>query len=59
MLSALSFLASVFAIAGCIILTVVGFVTVAHLFVQDFIDRHERRFHRDDGKRTAASTDGK
>ena len=52
MLSALSFLASVFAFAACMILVVVGFITVAHLFVQDFIDRHEHSFHRDDGKRT-------
>ena len=59
MLSALCFVASVLAFAGCIILTIVGLVTVAHLFVQDFIDRHERRFHRDDGKRPAAGTDGK
>lgn len=52
MLSAIGFFASVLAITACMILVVVGFVTVAHLFVQDFIDRHERRFHRDDGKRT-------
>ena len=58
MLSTLAFFVSVFAIAGCIVLTVIGVVTVAHLFVQDFIDRHERRFHRNDGKR-AAGTDGK
>jgi hypothetical protein len=40
------------------VLVAVGIVSLGHLFVQDFIDRHERRFHRDDGKRTN-STDGK
>jgi hypothetical protein len=59
MLSAISFLATVFVIAGGIILVSVGIVALGHLFVQDFIDRHERRFHRDDAKRTAAGADGK
>lgn len=59
MLSALGFVASVFAIAISIILVVVGFITVANQFVQDFIHRHERRCHREDGTRSTASTDGK
>lgn len=59
MLTVISSIATVFALAGCIVLVAVGIVSLGHLFVQDFIDRHERRFHRDDGKRTTTSTDGK
>jgi quinol-cytochrome oxidoreductase complex cytochrome b subunit len=45
----------------CIILLIVGLITLAHLFVQDFIDRHERRHHRRDADRdaTTPTTDGK
>jgi hypothetical protein len=43
------------AIMTCIILLIVGLITVAHLFVQDFIDRHERRHHRRDSERTSVT----
>jgi hypothetical protein len=60
MLTIIGSIATVFALAGSFVLVAVGIVALGHLFVQDFIDRHERRFHRDDGKRsTTSSTDGK
>lgn len=43
------------AFMACIILLIVGLITIAHLFVQDFIDRHERRHHRRDGERAAST----
>lgn len=42
---------------GYLLSTTIGML--ATLFVQDLIDRHECRFHGDDGKRSAAGTDEK
>ncbi len=53
-----SFISFMFLTFG-IVLAFVGIYTVAHLFVQDMVERHERRFHRDNDQARTPGTGGK
>lgn len=54
----MSSILSILIFLACGLLMTVGFTAMAHLFVQDYINRHEREHHRRSGDRTQTTAAG-